>query len=326
MDKSGDGFPITALREIQTLKQARHRHIVDLREVVVGDTSNEVYLVMEFLEHDLKTLQEEMAEPFLPSEIKTLLLQIVAGVEFLHDNWILHRDLKTSNILLNNRGEIRLADFGMARTFSDPPPPNLTQLVVTLWYRAPELLLGTDRYGPAIDVWSLGCIFGELLRNEPLLPGRTEADQLSRIFALVGAPTDTIWPGFRRLPNARGLRLPNNSNSRAAGSSSIRPRFPLLTAAGVELLKALLSLDPAARPTAAEILAHPFFAEAPRPKPTAMFPSFPSKAGGERRRRLASPSAPQLGEAPKINLDEFSGIFGASEREEAGAGFALRVS
>jgi cell division cycle 2-like len=325
MDKNGDGFPITALREIQTLKQARNKHVVELREVVVGETPNDIYLVMEFLEHDLKTLQEEMPEPFLLSEVKTLFLQIVSGVEFLHDNWILHRDLKTSNILLNNRGEIRLADFGMARTISDPPPPNLTQLVVTLWYRSPELLLGTSTYGPAIDIWSLGCIFGELLRNEPLLPGRSEADQLSKIFALVGVPTDTSWPGFRRLPNARGLKLPSSSNSRST-VSSIRPRFPLLTGAGVELLQDMLSLGPAARPSAANVLEHPFFSEAPRPKSTAMFPSFPSKAGGERRRKIPSPSAPERGAAPKINVDEFSGIFGASEREEVGAGFALRVT
>jgi cell division cycle 2-like len=319
MDKNTDGFPVTALREIQTLKRARHRHIVNLREVVTGEAGTNVYIVMEFLEHDLKTLQEEMAEPFMPSEVKTLLLQIASGVEYLHDNWILHRDLKTSNILMNNRGEIRLADFGMARQFSDPPPLNLTQLVVTLWYRAPELLLGTDRYGAAIDVWSIGCIFGELVRKEPLLAGKSEADQLSKIFSLVGVPTEETWPGFRRLPNARGLRLPSKS------ISSIRPQFPLLTNAGVDLLTSLLSLDPLARPTASEMLAHPFFAEAPRPKSTSMFPSFPSKAGGERR-RAASPNAPERGQAPKINVDEFSGLFGGGGRAEAGAGFSLRLA
>lgn len=181
MDTATDGFPVTALREIQTLKASRHRHIVDLREVVVGDTLNDVFLVMDFLEHDLKTLQEDMAEPFLPSEIKTLLLQLSSAVEYLHDNWILHRDLKTSNILMNNRGEIKIADFGMARYFGDPPPPNMTQLVVTLWYRAPELLLGADKYDRAIDMWSLGCIFGELLTKEPLLQGKNEVDELSKV-------------------------------------------------------------------------------------------------------------------------------------------------
>jgi cell division cycle 2-like protein len=318
-----DGFPVTALREIQALKASRHRHIVELREVVMGDSPEEVYLVMEFLEHDLKTLQEDMTEPFLPSEIKTLMLQIVAGVEYLHDNWILHRDLKTSNILMNNRGEIKLADFGMARHFSDPPPPNLTRLVVTLWYRAPELLLSSATYGTAIDLWSVGCIFGELVRKEPILQGKNEAGQLIKIFELVGVPTEESWPGYRRLPNAKGLRFPPSAFGSAG---SLRAKFPLLTTAGTELLTQLLSLNPENRPTATEVLTHQYFSESPRPKTTAMFPTFPSKAGGERRKRFASPNAPRRGEAPKFNPDDFAGLFSDKDDEEVGGGFALRLA
>ena len=184
LDPARDGgFPVTALREIQCLNAAKHRHIVHLREVVTseGNTKGNVYLVMEFLEHDLKTLQDDMQEPFMPSEIKTLLLQLGSAVEFLHDHWILHRDLKTSNILMNNRGEIKIADFGMARFCGDPPPNNLTQLVVTLWYRAPELLLGTTTYDSAVDMWSIGCIFGELITKNPLLQGKNEVDELSKV-------------------------------------------------------------------------------------------------------------------------------------------------
>jgi cell division cycle 2-like protein len=177
------GFPVTALREIECLRAANHRHIVGLREVVTGegDAKGDVYIVMEFLEHDLKTLQEDMDEPFLPSEVKTLMLQLGSAVEFLHARWIMHRDLKTSNILMNNRGEIKLADFGMARFCGDPPPENLTQLVVTLWYRSPELLLGATTYDSSVDIWSLGCIFGELLTRNPLLQGKNEVDQLSKV-------------------------------------------------------------------------------------------------------------------------------------------------
>lgn len=177
------GFPVTALREIQCLTAAKHRHIVGLREILTGEgeARGSVYLVMDFIEHDLKTLQEEMEEPFVASEVKTLLLQLASAVEFLHDHWILHRDLKTSNILMNNRGEIKLADFGMARFCGDPPPSNLTQLVVTLWYRAPELLLGAKTYDGAIDMWSIGCIFGELLTRQPLLQGKNEVDELSKV-------------------------------------------------------------------------------------------------------------------------------------------------
>ncbi|GME30965.1 putative protein kinase protein [Neofusicoccum parvum] len=328
MDNLNDGFPVTALREIQTLNEARqHRHIVALREVVVGDTLNDVFLVMDFLEHDLKTLQDDMAEPFLPSEVKTLMLQLASAVGFLHDHWILHRDLKTSNILMNNRGEIKLADFGMARYVGDPPPQDLTQLVVTLWYRAPELLLGAKEYGSAIDMWSIGCIFGELLTKEPLLQGKNEVDELTKIFELCGIPTEQTWPGFRRLPNAKSLRLPPRSAPHSTGAV-IRSRFPLLTAAGASLLSALLSLNPADRPLAADVLKHPYFAENPRPKATEMFPTFPSKAGQERRRRRASPRAPERGEAPRLGGKgsevDFSGIFAAG-REEGGAGFALKL-
>jgi cell division cycle 2-like protein len=184
LDSTRDaGFPVTALREIQCLNAAKHRHIVELREVVTGegDAKGDVYIVMEFLEHDLKTLQEDMDEPFLPSEVKTLMLQLGSAVEFLHAHWIMHRDLKTSNILMNNRGEIKLADFGMARFCGDPAPQNLTQLVVTLWYRSPELLLGATTYDSSVDIWSLGCIFGELLTRNPLLQGKNEVDQLSKV-------------------------------------------------------------------------------------------------------------------------------------------------
>ena len=268
-----------------------------------------------------------MPEPFLASEVKTLLQQLASGVAYLHDNWILHRDLKTSNLLLNNRGQLKIADFGMARYVGDPPP-KLTQLVVTLWYRAPELLLGATRYGAAIDMWSVGCIFGELLTREPLLQGRNEVDELTKIFELCGIPTDESWPAFRRLPNARGLRLPSgsNNNNNALTGSVIRTRFPLLTAAGAGLLGSLLSLDPDRRPTAREMLAHEYFRQDPKPKQEAMFPTFPSKAGQERRRRRETPNAPARGQqAADLGAVDFSGIFSGREREERGGGFSLRM-
>ncbi|OAP54654.1 hypothetical protein AYL99_11102 [Fonsecaea erecta] len=281
---------------------------------------------MEFLEHDLKTLLDDMAEPFLPSETKTLMRQITAGVAHLHAHWILHRDLKTSNLLLNNRGEVKLADFGMARYTSLPPPPKLTQLVVTLWYRAPELLLGAEEYGVAVDVWSLGCVFAELLTKEPLFPGRNEVDQLSKIFALLGTPTREAWPGFRSLPNAKALHpvLSSPSPSRLTAA-----KFPYLTSAGLRLLSSLLALNPAARPAATDVLAHPYFREDPRPKPRELFPTFPSKAGQERRRRRReTPPAPVRGDAPRLDAKDVEGLFFTGwdvEAEEKGAGFALRL-
>ncbi|KAL2680760.1 hypothetical protein Neosp_008363 [[Neocosmospora] mangrovei] len=319
-----NGLPVTGLREIQILKDCQHRNIVSMVEVVVGDDvsrpDNSLFLVLEFVEHDLKSILEDMPEPFLSSEVKRLLLQLTSGIAYLHDNWILHRDLKTSNLLLNNRGQLRIADFGMARYVGDPPP-KLTQLVVTLWYRAPELLLGAKSYGAAVDMWSVGCIFGELLTREPLLQGKNEVDQVSRIFELCGVPTDESWPGFRRLPNARTLRLPKTA---AASGSVVRARFPGLTSAGAGLLADLLSLDPDRRPTAREMLQHEYFRQDPKPKPESMFPTFPSKAGQERRRRQ-EPHAPVRGQAASLGDVDFTGIFQGRDREERGAGFQLRM-
>lgn len=267
-----------------------------------------------------------MPQPFLASEVKTLLLQLASGVAYLHDQWILHRDLKTSNLLLSNRGQLKIADFGMARYVGDPAPRKLTQLVVTLWYRPPELLLGAATYGPAVDMWSVGAIFGELLAREPLLQGRNEVDELSKIFELCGVPSDESWPGFRRLPNARSLRLPAAGRGAGANTGSmIRAKFPLLTTAGAALLGGLLSLNPAKRPSAREMLGHEYFRQDPRPKSEAMFPTFPSKAGQERRRRRDTPNAPGRGEAVELGAVDFSGIFNGREKEERGGGFSLRM-
>jgi len=139
-------------------------------------------------------------------------------------------------------------------------------------------------------------------------------------------PNDDSWPGFRRLPNARAIRLPSGSSNQNSSNTGLRRQFPLLTSAGADLLSSLLSLNPADRPSASEVLSHPYFTEAPRPKPTAMFPTFPSKAGGERRRKAASPKAPQRGDAPKINLEEFGNLFSGRESEEVGGGFALKLA
>ncbi|KAJ6447036.1 cyclin-dependent kinase G-1 [Purpureocillium lavendulum] len=326
-----NGIPVTGLREIQILKDCSHRNVVGLEEVVVGDDlsklDNSIFLVLEFVEHDLKGILEDMPEPFLASEIKSLLLQLASGVAYLHDSWVLHRDLKTSNLLLNNRGQLKIADFGMARYVGDPPPSRLTQLVVTLWYRAPELLLGAREYGYAVDMWSVGCIFGELVRREPLLQGTNEVSQTLKIFELCGPPSEDRWPGYRKLPNARSLRLPP-PQSRPQSSSSgslIRARFPTLTRAGVDLLESLLSLDPARRPSAKDVLQHEYFAQDPRPKPESLFPTFPSKAGQERRRR-PEPHAPARGQAATALGDvDLRGIFQGREEEERGAGFALRL-
>ncbi|KAJ1919426.1 hypothetical protein H4219_002018 [Mycoemilia scoparia] len=310
LGKEATGFPITSLREIHTLLLAKHPNIVNVKEIVVGDKSSSIFIVMEYVEHDLKVLMQEMkssSSSFLQSEIKTIMLQLLSAVAFLHDNWIIHRDLKTSNLLMNNQGKIKVADFGLARKYGSPQR-NLTQLVVTLWYRSPELLFGEKEYTTAIDMWSVGCIFAELVSGEPLFPGQGEIDQIGKIFSLVGTPTETTWPGFNDLPNS------NVFNFVRKPGTGLRDKFRTLTASGVDLLSQMLICDPKQRITAEEALQHPYFNESPLPKDPSMLPTWPAKSAGEQRSKyqgvsgvLASPSIPHashnVGTAEHTSVD-----------------------
>nr|CAI5848538.1 unnamed protein product [Callosobruchus analis] len=184
MEKEKEGFPITSLREINTLLKGQHPNIVTVREIVVGSNMDKIFIVMDYVEHDLKSLMETMRhkkQTFMPGEIKCLLKQLLTAVAHLHDNWILHRDLKTSNLLLSHKGILKVGDFGLAREYGSPLKA-YTPIVVTLWYRAPELLLCAKEYSTPIDIWSVGCIFAELLLMNALFPGKSEVDQLNRIF------------------------------------------------------------------------------------------------------------------------------------------------
>ncbi|WWC97496.1 hypothetical protein V866_004379 [Kwoniella sp. B9012] len=287
LDEEKQGFPITSLREVMALMQAgEHPNVVGVREIVVGDTLNQVFIVMPFIEHDLKTLLADMPHPFLQSEVKTIMSQLLSAVAHCHANWILHRDLKTSNLLMNNRGQIKVADFGLARKFGDPLG-EMTQLVVTLWYRSPELLLGAKEYTTSVDIWSIGCIFAELMQGEPLFPGKGEIDQINRIFQLLGRPNDELWPEYSSLP------LVSKINPIGPMFSTLRQKFKHLTYEGHNLLSSLLCYDPKRRISAEEAGKHPYFSENPLPKHPDLFASFPSQAAGEKRHKsLISPSAP----------------------------------
>ncbi|KAH7680866.1 [RNA-polymerase]-subunit kinase protein [Dioscorea alata] len=282
MEKEREGFPITSLREINILLSSHHPSIVEVKEVVIGSSLDSIFMVMEFMDHDLKGLMDSMKQPFSQSDVKCLMLQLLEGVKYLHDNWVLHRDLKTSNLLLNNRGELKICDFGLSRQYGSPLKP-YTQLVVTLWYRAPELLLGAKQYSTAIDMWSLGCIMAELLTKEPLFKGKTEMDQLDKIFKMLGTPNDEIWPGFSKLVH------PNVKFTKQKGDKlreKFRPTFfsghPVLSLAGLDLLRRLLCYNPAERITAEEALQHEWFREVPLPKSKDFLPTFPSQNTRER--------------------------------------------
>ena len=269
-DISKEGFPITSIREIKILKSINHVNIVRLKDVVVGSKPDSIFLAFEYCDHDLASLMDHMKRPFSESELKCLLLQLLRSVAHLHARFVLHRDLKLSNLLMTKGGVLKLADFGLARLFGYPLQ-TYTPKVVTLWYRAPEILLGVEKYHAAADCWAVGCIFGELLRHRPLLPGATELEQIEKIYALLGAPNDKIWPEYSKLPMVASL--PFASKYKYNGLSS---EFPSLSAAGMHLLKGLLCYDPAKRLTAQQALDHPYFFEKPLPKQPEMMPVFAS--------------------------------------------------
>ncbi|KAM5571727.1 cyclin-dependent kinase G-2-like [Rosa sericea] len=274
MDKRDEGFPITSLREINILLSCNHPSIVGVKEVVV-DKDDDILMVMEYMDYELKFLMESMEQRFSIGEVKYLVKRLLEGVKYLHDNWVLHRDLKTSNMLLNKEGELKICDLGLSRQYGSPLKP-YTSNVVTLLYRAPELLLGQKKYSTAIDMWSVGCIMAELLAKEPLFSPKTptEVHQLDAIFDTLGAPNETDWPGVSKLPVFKAIKIKK-------GENNLRKKFcgtcftgsPILTASGLDLLTKLLTYDPEKRITVDDALSHDWFKDYPEPRPFKPSPS-----------------------------------------------------
>merc|ERR1712025_970580 len=320
MEREKEGFPITSLREINTLLISQHVNVVTVREIVVGSNMDQIYIVMDFVQHDLKSLMETMrkkSQVFLPGEVKCLMVQLLRAIAHLHDNWILHRDLKSSNLLLSHNGILKVGDFGLAREYGSPLKA-YTSIVVTLWYRAPELLLGIKQYSTAIDVWSCGCIFGELLLMNPLFPGESEVDELNKIFKLLGTPNEKIWPGYNKLPAPQKMKFIEYPYA------TLRQQFPvnMLTESGMDLMKRFLTYDPKQRITCDEALKAEYFQESPMAIDPSMFPTWPAKsemAAGANgaAKKASSPKPPSGGGAFKKINDE-------DEMDSKVAGFALR--
>jgi cyclin-dependent kinase 12/13 len=300
MDQEKEGFPVTAIRELKLLRSLRHENVVLLKDIVTGQnakTSNamrnrhEIYMVFEYVDNDLTGLLETPSVVFTEAHIKSYVKQLLQGLWYCHERQVLHRDIKGSNLLVDSHGTLKIADFGLARTYAD----NLkryTNRVITLWYRSPELLLGAEEYGPEVDLWSVGCLIVELLTKKPLFPGADEAEQMDLIFRTCGAPTEQSWPGWSKLSLARMLKTENYKNH-----STLKERFPDLGDQVVDLVNQLLCLNPKRRPTAHESLDHDWFWTRPYATPRDQLPSyqgsheFQAKQKRKERRKKAAGGA-----------------------------------
>ncbi|WVZ13382.1 hypothetical protein V8G54_010948 [Vigna mungo] len=234
-------------REITILRRLDHPNIMKLEGIITSRLSNSIYLVFEYMEHDLAGLVSRPEIVFTESQIKCYMRQLLSGLEHCHMRGIMHRDIKVSNILLNNEGVLKIGDFGLANTISTSNKNPLTSRVVTLWYRPPELLMGSTSYGVSVDLWSVGCVFAELFLGKPILKGRTEVEQLHKIFKLCGSPPEEFWKKTK-LPHATMFKPQANYES------SLRERCADFPETAIDLLETLLSIDASNRGTSSSAL------------------------------------------------------------------------
>ena len=252
-----EGALATALREIAFMKELRHPNIVRLHEVI--HTDRMIVMVFEHLECDLKNFLDGrfmLGKRLSSLEIKSFLHQILQGLRCCHENRILHRDLKPQNILVSPKtGVIKIADFGLARGYGIPVN-GFSSEVVTLWYRAPDVLLGSTQYTTSIDMWSVGCMLVELYTGKPFLPGKDNQDQLCWIFRTLGTPTPEIWPHLI----TSGQAIPDWVRKIPVyQAQSLALQYSFIEPAGLDLLTRFLDYRPHCRISAEEALSHPFF-------------------------------------------------------------------
>ncbi|KAG0330388.1 negative regulator of the PHO system [Dissophora globulifera] len=248
---SEEGAPSTAIREISLMKELRHPNIVRLHDVI--HTENKLTLVFEYMDQDLKRYMDQHGNrgALGPIVIKAFMYQLLKGVAFCHENRVLHRDLKPQNLLINRKGELKLGDFGLARAFGIPVN-TFSNEVVTLWYRAPDVLLGSKTYSTSIDIWSAGCIMAEMYLGRPLFAGSNNQDELMKIFKVMGTPTEETWPGVSKLSEYR-------KDFPYYPPKPLSSVVPMIDTFGMDLLMQMLIYQPQRRITAKDALNHVYF-------------------------------------------------------------------
>ncbi|KAH8926661.1 Pkinase-domain-containing protein [Atractiella rhizophila] len=254
LEQDEEGVPSTAIREISLLKEMKHENVVRLLDLVYADTK--LYLVFEFLDTDLKRFMDKQPDRLTPQLVAKFTYQLLAGVFYLHSHRILHRDLKPQNLLVTSGLDLKLADFGLARAFGIPLRV-YTHEIVTLWYRSPEVLLSTKMYAYAtgVDMWSVGCIFGELIGKQPMFPGDSEIDEIFKIFRLLGTPHEDVWPGVTTLEGYKDSFPQWNPKP----LDTVVPEG--LTDLSRDLLLRMIRYDPSYRISAKQAMKHEYFRE-----------------------------------------------------------------
>ncbi|OVA13404.1 Protein kinase domain [Macleaya cordata] len=273
-------------REIMILRRLDHPNIIKLEGIITSRLSCSIYLVFEYMEHDLAGLSSCPDIRFSESQVKCYMHQLLSGIEHCHSRGVMHRDIKGSNLLVNNEGILKVADFGLANYFSPGYRQPLTSRVVTLWYRPPELLLGSTEYGATVDLWSVGCVFAELFLGKPILQGRTEVEQLHKIFKLCGSPPDEYWRKSK-LPHATIFKPQHPYEN------SLRETCKELPTTALSLIETFLSVEPYKRGNASSALASEYFSTKPYACDPSTLPKYPpnkeidAKSREEARRKKA---------------------------------------
>ncbi|KAI6678891.1 hypothetical protein NL676_039687 [Syzygium grande] len=256
-------------REIIIMRKLDHPNVMKLEGLITSRVSGSLYLVFEYMDHDLAGLAASPSIKFTEPQIKCYMRQLLCGLEYCHSHGVLHRDIKGSNLLVDNNGNLKIGDFGLATFFRTNQKQPLTSRVVTLWYRPPELLLGSSNYGVSVDLWSSGCILAELFAGKPIMPGRTEVEQLHKIFKLCGSPSEEYWEKSK-LPHATIFK-PQQPYKRC-----LLETFKDFPSSALALLDVLLAVEPERRGTASSALRNEFFTSNPLPCDPSSLPKYPS--------------------------------------------------